>query len=95
MLNEFFGHTITVSGLLTGGDISNAVLAEREAGRGPDVVIITANMMKADEDIFLDDMTLPQFKERLGIPVIVAECEGSGALKALDTFLSMYKGVED
>ena len=59
------------------------------------MVIITANMMKADEDIFLDDMTLPQFKERLGIPVIVAECEGSGALKALDTFLSMYKGVED
>ncbi|MBR2749951.1 MAG: DUF512 domain-containing protein [Clostridiales bacterium] len=95
VLNEFFGHTITVSGLLTGGDISNAVLAEREAGRGPDVVILTANMMKADEDIFLDDMTLTQFKEKVGIPVIVAECEGSGALKALDTFLDMYKGVED
>ena len=89
------GSTITVSGLLTGGDISDAVLAEREKGNGPDVVILTANMLKADEDIFLDDMTLDQFKEKVGIPVIVAECEGSGVLKALDSFIGLYEGIED
>ena len=95
VVNQFFGATITVSGLLTGGDISDAVLAEKEAGRGPDVVILTANMLKADEDIFLDDMTLDQFKKRVGLPVIVAECEGSGALRALDDFTGMYKGIEE
>lgn len=95
VVNKFFGSTITVSGLLTGGDISDAVLAEREKGNGPDVVILTANMLKADEDIFLDDMTLDQFKEKVGIPVIVAECEGSGVLKALDSFIGLYEGIED
>ena len=36
-----------------------------------------------------------QFKEKVGIPVIVAECEGSGVLKALDSFIGLYEGIED
>ncbi|MBO4927618.1 MAG: DUF512 domain-containing protein [Clostridiales bacterium] len=95
VVNKFFGATITVSGLLTGGDISNAISDEREKGRIVDVVVLTANMLKADEDIFLDDMTLDQFKERVGVPVIVAECDGSGVLKALDAFTGLYDGIED
>ena len=95
VVNKFFGATITVSGLLTGGDISEAVLEERKKGRIVDVVVLTANMLKADEDIFLDDMTLDQFKERVGVPVIVAECDGSGVLKALDAFTGLYEGIED
>ncbi|MBQ8208314.1 MAG: DUF512 domain-containing protein, partial [Clostridia bacterium] len=53
IINHFFGESITVSGLLTGKDMSEQLLG-RELG---DVLLIPVNTLKADEDIFLDDMT--------------------------------------
>lgn len=95
VVNQFFGPTITVSGLLTGGDIANAVLASKEAGQNVDVVVLSSNMLKADEDIFLDDMTLEQFRERVGAKVIVASSEGDGLLRALDDLTGFYQDLED
>ena len=64
--NRFFGETVTVAGLTTGGDLtaqlSGTALGER--------VLIPKAMLKADEDIFLDDMTLEQAQSLLGVPVV-------------------------
>lgn len=95
VVNQFFGSTVTVSGLLTGGDIANAVLTARKEGNAADVVILSSNMLKADEDIFLDDMTLDQFRERVGVKVIVAPSEGDGLLRALDDLTGFYQGLEE
>lgn len=70
--NNFFGESITVTGLLTGGDIL-ACVSERieKTGDRPDLILISSNSLKADEDIFLDDMTLMDFGNSLNVEVLV------------------------
>lgn len=70
--NYFFGETITVTGLLTGGDITNQ-LKDKELGNR---LLIPENVLKADEDIFLDDMTLDEFKDILQVNVCVVQSNG-------------------
>lgn len=62
--NEFFGGSVTVSGLITGGDIVRQL-----GGKVKNRLLIPENMLKADEDVFLDDMTLAELEKRLGVPV--------------------------
>lgn len=59
--NRFFGPTVTVAGLLTGGDILHA-LRGKELG---DMVLIPGNALKDEDDVFLDGMRLDQLKEEL------------------------------
>ena len=64
--NEYFGDTVTVSGLLVGADIERALLAQ-----GPvDRVLLPPNCLKEGE-IFLDDRTRGDLEKRLGVPVQV------------------------
>lgn len=67
--NDFFGETITVSGLVTGRDLI-AQLRGRDLGKR---LLIPSSMLRAGEQVFLDDVTLPQVEEALGVPVTVAE----------------------
>ena len=62
--NDFFGERITVSGLITGQDLM-AQLKERELGRR---LLIPCNMLKTDEDVFLDDFTVEQVSGALQVP---------------------------
>jgi putative radical SAM enzyme (TIGR03279 family) len=62
--NKYFGGDVSVAGLLSGGDLVAA--RERLAG---DFVIIPRSMLKSDEDIMLDGMTLEQLTTTLGLPV--------------------------
>ena len=62
--NNYFGGDVSVAGLLTGGD----VVAAREQLTG-DFVIIPKTMLKSDEDVMLDGMTLKQLGEQLEMPV--------------------------
>ena len=70
--NDYFGHTITVSGLITATDIINQ-LKDKELGSA---LYITRSMLKSDEEVFLDDITLEQLKEKLNIQVITCQNEG-------------------
>ena len=70
--NEFFGETITVAGLITASDIEKQ-LKDKNLGQE---LIIPRSMMKADEDIFLDNITLDELKQRLKIEIIISEVEG-------------------
>ncbi len=70
--NNFFGENVTVTGLLTGTDIVEQL---KEASLGQEL-LISRSMLKADEEIFLDDYTLAGVSESLGIKVTAVENSG-------------------
>lgn len=77
--NDFFGGTVNVTGLLTGGDIIVA-LEGRELG---DELLIPTAMLKADEDIFLDDLSLGELSRRLKIPARRMGAGGEDCLRCI------------
>jgi len=95
VINRFFGETITVTGLLTGGDIVRTMCEFAGAGMKPDVLILPDCMLKADEDIFLDDMTLDALQAELSVPVRICRASGSGLLEALDQETRRFEQRKD
>lgn len=81
--NEFFGHTVTCTGLLTGQDIACAVEEYRAKGGALDELLISGNTMKEFEDVFLCGMTLKTLEERVGVPVLVNRSGGYGLVELL------------
>lgn len=78
--NEFFGERITVAGLLTAGDIINQ-LKDKHLG---DKLILPGVMLKQDEDVFLDDVTLSELADKLSVKVeAIASNDGFELLGAL------------
>ena len=77
--NRFFGSQITVSGLLTGSDL----LTEFEGKALGEKLLIPKAMLKNDENIFLDDITLEQLSERLHVRVVPNLNDGYELLKEL------------
>ncbi len=67
--NIFFGDSVTVTGLLTGQDIINAVLVLPDK---PERLIIPGVALRKDEDLFLDGFTGQQVKKVIDCPVKVA-----------------------
>ncbi len=63
--NRFFGPSVTVTGLLAGGDILRALKGKRLG----DLVLIPSSALKEDEDVFLDDMSLGEMEQRLQVKV--------------------------
>ena len=78
--NIFFGESVTVSGLLTGQDILEQ-MKDKNLGNE---LIIPDNSLRDSEDVFLDDMTVSQLSEALGIPVTPCKADG---YELLDKFL--------
>lgn len=84
--NEFFGETVTCTGLLTGQDILRALLKYKQEHGAPDEVILAGNTMKEFEDVFLCGMTLKDLKKKSGIKNIqVNRHGGAGLVKILST----------
>ena len=91
VINHFFGETITVTGLLTGQDIVRAIEDDRCAGKkDPDMILLPDCTLKADEDIFLDDMTINELREKLSVPVVISRSTGEGLLEALDEYTGLF-----
>jgi len=76
--NDFFGETITVSGLVTGQDI-----VAQLTGIAADRLLFPDNMLRREGDRFLDDMTPEELSEKLGIPVLAVGCDGADLVDAL------------
>lgn len=79
IINHFFGETVTVSGLLTGVDLCEQ-LAGKELG---DELLYPETMLKADEDLFLDDMTPAVLSQKLNVPVRAGRGEGRAFIRAV------------
>lgn len=79
--NDFFGETITVSGLVTGGDLIKQ-LAEMPTER----LILPLNMLRQEGDLFLDDVSVEDVEKALGAKITcVQETDASALLSALIT----------
>ena len=79
ILNRFFGETITVTGLITAGDLIDQ-LKDKDLG---DELLISKQMLKADEPIFLDDMHLDDVKKALNIKITPTANDGFEYLDAI------------
>ncbi|MBR2188568.1 MAG: DUF512 domain-containing protein [Eubacterium sp.] len=77
--NDFFGNRITVSGLITGQDLSKQM---QTADKG-ECLLIPSNMLRYGENVFLDDMTLEDVSCRLGVPVRTVDAAGRAFVDAL------------
>ena len=74
IINDFFGHNITVAGLLTGKDLANQ-LKGKDLG---DRLLIPRVTLRSEGDVFLDDTTPEWLAEQLGgIEIVPVESTGN------------------
>ncbi len=79
--NDFFGEQITVSGLITGGDL----IAQLENNELGEVLLLPENMLKCNEDVFLDDVTVSAVEKALQVKTDIVKSSGQEFLyKVLD-----------
>ena len=77
--NEFFGETITVSGLITGQDLIRQ-LSGRDLG---EKLLLPCNMLKNEEDIFLDDISVEELSRKLNVEIVIVDEGGSDLVSAV------------
>ncbi len=70
--NEFFGHSVTVAGLLTGGDVYGR-LKDEDLG---EELLIPSVMLRHEGDLFLDNMHVDELSQKLGVTVTPTPCSG-------------------
>ena len=87
ILNDFFVHTITVAGLLTGQD----VIAQLKDNIDSEYLIMADNMFRKGYEpgditqrIMLDDLTAKDIEERLGVKVIVCSYTGEDLIDLIN-----------
>lgn len=77
--NDFFGHTIDVAGLITGGDLIRQLRGRPLGNR----ILIPQTMLRHGEGVFLDDITLQDVERELGVPVRPVMQDGYELLLAM------------
>ncbi len=78
--NDFFGEMITVSGLITGQDLRKQLKERNNLGER---LLIPCNMLRAGENVFLDDVTVEELEEDLQIPIVVVDEGGAEFVHAV------------
>ena len=68
-----------MAGLVTGGDLIDQLRGKPLGER----LLIPANMLRAGERVFLDDVTLDDVERELGVPVIPVAQDGYELLDAM------------
>ena len=82
--NDFFGETITVSGLITGQDLVIQLLEYKEQGVDlGETLLIPSNMLRTGEEVFLDDMTVQQVEKALEVHLTAIEPGGQDFVDAI------------
>ncbi|MDL2257918.1 DUF512 domain-containing protein [Eubacteriales bacterium OttesenSCG-928-K08] len=79
--NDYFGHSITVGGLVTGQDI----VSQANGRLKSNVLFLPHNMLREKEDVFLDGMTVDELSKALGVKVIPVRGEGEVWIETLFT----------
>ena len=77
--NDFFGDTITVTGLITAQDLI-AQLRGKDLG---EELLISSAMLRRNSDVFLDDLTVPDVEHELGVPLRSSDSDGYELLDAI------------
>lgn len=79
IINDFFGHDITVAGLLTGRDIIGQ-LKGKPLGK---YLILPDVLLRSGEDVLLDDVRVKDIEETLQIPVRIVQSDGKSLVNAI------------
>lgn len=79
IVNDFFGHGVKVAGLLTGKDIIEQLKGKAIGSN----IFIPESMLKKDETVFLDNITVEQLEEELGVRVTVCREDGSDLIEKI------------
>lgn len=87
IVNDFFGHTIDVAGLITGQDLI-AQLRSKPLGQR---LLISQTMLRDGEGVFLDDVTLSDVERELSVPVIPVPQDGAALFQAM---MGSFKGEQ-
>jgi len=67
--SDYWGQEMTVTGLLTGDDLLHK-LSGKDLGDG---ILLPTVMLKHGETCFLDDRTVEEVEEKLGVPIFLVE----------------------
>jgi putative radical SAM enzyme (TIGR03279 family) len=77
IVNDFYGHHVTVAGLITGTDIVAQLSGKLDDF---DTILLPDIMLKDDADVFLDDYTVERVQQELDRPVTVVPATGMGLM---------------
>lgn len=75
--NSFFGETVTVAGLVTGGDIYERLKDEKLG----EFLMLPRCMLKEFGDVFLDNMTVNELEHKLGTKIKIVGTDGVSFVK--------------
>lgn len=78
IVNKFFGESVTVAGLITGQDLV-AQCQDVQA----DEILIVRSMIRAEGDLFLDNMSVDEVRAKLPCPLNITENSGEGFWRAI------------
>ncbi len=81
--NTFFGPSVTVAGLLSGRDVIKTILDRTD---GYDMILVPDVVLNM-QDQFLDDVTLQDIKDALGIPVKKISSTPEGIIKGISEII--------
>lgn len=85
VLNDFFGHTITVTGLITARDI----LAQLEGKLNGKALLLPYTMLRENDTVFLDGLRIAEVSERLAMPVYkISASDGADFIDELEAIVS-------
>ena len=75
--NDFFGELITVTGLITAGDLIRQLQDQMKVGfEIGEELLIPSTMLKRDEELFLDDLTCSDVREALHTEIRIVSDDG-------------------
>lgn len=77
--NNFFGGNVGVAGLVTGTDI----IAQCRGRLQSKLLGIPEVMLRTEQDMFLDDVTIAQLEKELKVKVKIIPADGAAALRAI------------
>ena len=81
--NDFFGETITVTGLITGQDLIAQLREEQIMHPLGEEILIPVNMLRSGEKVFLDDLTVYDVEKEIGIPVGIVWSGGDEYVRSM------------
>ncbi|MBR5949185.1 MAG: DUF512 domain-containing protein [Clostridia bacterium] len=85
VLNDFFGHTITVTGLITAQDILSQ-LDGKLKGRA---LLLPYTMLRENDTVFLDGLRIADVSEKLSMPVYkISASDGADFIDELEAIVS-------
>ncbi|MEG0369187.1 MAG: DUF512 domain-containing protein [Hungatella sp.] len=79
IINDFFGPSITVAGLITGQDLIHQLTGKSLGSR----LLLPSVMFRSGEEVFLDDVTRNDVKTALQVPVNIVKSSGQDFVNAV------------